>query len=138
MEPEMEDWFETNYPSGEDFIFRTEKLLGLPKNNGKTHFIEIWVSPQDLWRPSPDNEVNDQTAQLDFSMNTDSTYQSWFNSTILYSYYPMRYPWTRLGYTYDWDSSTPEIGLSEFVIKPNSKILVHQVETNDAFFFQLD
>jgi hypothetical protein len=46
----------------------------------------------------------------------------------------MRYPWTRLGYTYDWGSSITEIGLSEFVIKKNSQIIVHEVYDNESYF----
>lgn len=35
------------------------------------------------------------------------------------------YPWTRLGYTYDWGSrSSNKYGLSEFVIMPGSKVEV--------------
>ena len=136
--PEMVDWFAENYSSGSDFVLRTEKLLGLPKDDGNTHFVELWVEPADLWRPSPDNEITDQSAQLDFPANVDSTYQSWYNDNILYSYYPMRYPWTRLGYTYDWDCSTSEIGLSEFVVKRNSMVTVNKVHDNVTFFNNLD
>ena len=44
---------------------RLEKLLGLPPNSGKTKFVEIWVRPQDLFRPSPDPEITDCVAELD-------------------------------------------------------------------------
>jgi len=132
--PEMEDWFLANYSSGSDYVDRTEELLGLPRDKGYTHFIEIWVNPTDLWRPSPDNEITDNAAQLDFPADIDSTYQVWYNDNIIYSYFPQRYPWTRLGYTYDWGSSTTEIGLSEFVIKKNSQIIVYEVCDNESFF----
>ena len=132
--PEMKDWFRTNYPTGSDYVSRTEKLLGLPLNSGNTNFVEIWVKPADLWRPSPDNEVTDNFAQLDFPENTDSTYRAWFNNNIIYSYYPMHYPWTRLGYTYDWGSPATEIGLSEFIVKKNSLITVRKIYDNTAFF----
>ena len=46
----------------------------------------------------------------------------------------MRFPWTRLGYTYDWGNSTSEIGLSEFVIKNNSQVTVFKVYDNATFF----
>ena len=48
-------------------------------------------------------------------------YTGWFNNRKNYIYdnfrnYPTSspYPWTRLGYTYDWGSAT-RIGLSEFI-----------------------
>jgi hypothetical protein len=45
---------------------RLEQLMGLPPNNGKDRFVEIWVSPEDLFRPSPDPEITDREAELDF------------------------------------------------------------------------
>ncbi|NVN90305.1 MAG: hypothetical protein HXX11_06835 [Desulfuromonadales bacterium] len=45
------------------------------------------------------------------------TYSSWFNNRSRYGYTKVSspYPWTRLGYTYDWGSSN-HTGLSEFVL----------------------
>ncbi len=132
--PEMEDWFMENYSSDTNYVARSEELLGLPRDKGYTYFVEMWVNPADLWRPSPDNDIMDNVAQLDFPADVDSSYQAWYNDNIIYSYFPMRYPWTRLGYTYDWGSPTTEIGLSEFVIKKNSRIIVYKVYDNTAFF----
>jgi len=81
----------------------------------------------------PDNEITDNSAQLTFPADIDSSYQVWYEDNIIYSYFPMRYPWTRLGYTYDWGSPTTEIGLSEFVIKKNSQIIVCEVCDNAAY-----
>jgi len=42
------------------------------------------------------------------------------------------YPWTRLGYTYDWGSNAGEIGLSEFVLRAGSAALIQSITaTND-------
>lgn len=132
--PEMEDWFLENYSSEKDYIYRTEELLGLPRDKGYTHFIEMWVNPDDLWRPSPDNEITDNSAELEIPVDIDSTYLAWYNENITYSYTPPRYPWTRLGYTYDWGSLTSEIGLSEFIIKNNSEIIIQKVYDNESYF----
>lgn len=132
--PEMEDWFKNNYQTGKNYINRTEELLGLPREKEYTHFIEIWVDPADLWRPSPDNEITDNSAELEIPADIDSTYLAWYNENIAYSYTPARYPWTRLGYTYDWGSLTSEIGLSEFIIKKNSQIVVNKVYDNEEYF----
>ena len=43
---------------------RLEERLGLPANNGKTRFVEMWVTPHDMFRPSPDGESDDTTADL--------------------------------------------------------------------------
>ena len=132
--PEMEDWFIANYQSGKNYIKRTEELLGLPRDKGYTHFVEMWVDPADLWRPSPDNEITDSSAELDIPANIDSSYLAWYEANITYSYTPARYPWTRLGYTYDWGNSESDIGLSEFVIKKNSQITVHKIYDSESYF----
>ncbi|MBU6351343.1 MAG: hypothetical protein KGS73_14490 [Chloroflexi bacterium] len=42
-----------------------------------------------------------------------------------------RYPWTRLGYTYDWSNSASEVGLSEFVVAAGSTVAVEPVVENE-------
>ena len=39
----------------------------------------------------------------------------------------MKYPWTRLGYTYDWGDSTTHVGLSEFILEQNATVMVKSV-----------
>ena len=104
--------------------------------------IELWVSPQDIFRPCPDPEITDRKCQTDFPSDPFRTFSStelvrategpgwnifmnytgWFNNRKNYIYsnarsYPASspYPWTRLGYTYDWGSRN-HVGLSEFVV----------------------
>ncbi|MEZ4436423.1 MAG: hypothetical protein R3F65_28825 [bacterium] len=44
------------------------------------------------------------------------------------------YPWTRLGYTYDWDPAAGSVvGLSEFVIRPGSVVGVESVTGTGAY-----
>lgn len=135
--PEMKDWFGKNTHRIIDTVLRTEQLLGLPKGSKYTTFVELWVRPSDLFRPSADCEITDNVAQIEYPAVMDSSYRAWFEKNIIYSYFPMRYPWTRLGYTYDWGSTETEIGLSEFVIKPNSRLVVNRVYTNQEFFNRL-
>ncbi len=127
--PEIQNFFQSNVGSDANFTLRTLQLLGLPPNSSSTYFVEMWVSPQSLFRPTPDSEVTDNTAQLDFPSSTTSEYKDWFNGNIVYSYYPERYPWTRLGYTYDWADTASHVGLSEFVLKQNSTVTVQAVYT---------
>jgi hypothetical protein len=138
--PEIKNYFGGAVPQP----LRIAQLLGLPPEaavaggpNEYKYLLEMWVSPQDLFRPCPDSEISDTACETGFP--TDAfrtldannkvrvtagpgygvfkTYSSWFNSQAGYSYtlgsYP--YPWTRLGYTYDWGSSN-HVGLSEFVL----------------------
>ena len=113
---------------------RLQQLIGLPPQKGYTHFSLLWVDPDDLFRPSPDNEIDDTTVGLSFPENVAEEYQNWFNGNILYSYYPLRYPWTRLGYTYDWADNGTEYGLSEFIIRNNAKVRVEKTYSNEEFF----
>ncbi|MGZ7096503.1 MAG: hypothetical protein ACXVHU_08550, partial [Methanobacterium sp.] len=130
--PQLKDYFKLHPVPDQYQRLRVAQLLGLPPDSKNTYFAEIWVNPQDLFRPSADNEINDTNAQLDFPNSTDPDYKIWFDDNIIYSYYPKKLPWTRLGYTYDWGNPFSHIGLSEFVLKNNSQIGVKSVQmTND-------
>jgi len=125
--PELKNFFKDNSVPAGNITVRAEQLLGLPRNNGNTHFVELWVRPQDLFRPSPDCEINDTVTQLTFPENADSAYKKWFNDNIIYSYFSKQYPWTRLGYTYDWGDPHGSFGLTEYVIRQNSTVIVESV-----------
>lgn len=147
LAPEVKDFVEKN--SGATQL-RIEQLLGLPPNSGKTKFVEIWASPSDLFRPSPDPEIVDHEADVDFptatgkflsfsattitewdnTANADKvyTYEQWFNQRkdMVYSG-DNPYPWTRLGYTYDWGNPNSDVGLSEFVLLGGATVGVSSV-----------
>lgn len=112
---------------------RLEQLLGLPPHNGKTRFVEMWVNPADLFRPSPDSEVTDKEAQLDFPTGTPETHVAWITNLKNTSYGSNGYPWTALGYTYDWGNPASEVGLSEFVIRPGATVEVQAVHLNEEY-----
>jgi len=99
--------------------------------------LELWVAPKDLFRPCPDTEISDTVCELDFPLDAFHTpdlanlvratagpdygafmtYPNWFANQSRYAYTPGAnpYPWTRLGYTYDWGNNS-HVGLSEFVL----------------------
>lgn len=133
--PELKNFFKQHPVSKQYTKLRVAQLLGLPADSKNDYFAEIWVNPQDLFRPTPDNEINDTTAQLDFPSSADPVYKKWFNDNIINSYYPKKYPWTRLGYTYDWGNPYSHIGLSEFVLKNNSKITVKSLQTSNDYIY---
>ena len=138
---------------------RLSQVLGLPPEPAAQaahrQVVEVWVDPQFLFRPSPDPEITDHEAELTFRtgnafISVPSSYLQWF-----YAQYDQRYqyqgqpialdgaappsalpyPWTQLGYTYDWgdradwatlDPDRPEhVGLSEFVVRQWSPVAVH-------------
>ena len=129
--PELKS-FCTDYTATQpDPTLRLEQILGLPPNNGKTKFVEIWVEPKDLFRPSPDPEITDHEAELTFPTSRYFTvsedYVTWFNDLRSSSYGDDGYPWTRLGYTYDWGNPNTDVGLSEFIISEGATVEIRVV-----------
>jgi len=120
---------------------RLEQLLGLPPNSGHQFVVELWVKPEDLFRPSADPEVTDYEAQLTFPdvrgyISVSEHYKQWYSSTAKTRYRPSSgpaYPWTRLGYTYDWGNSETRVGLSEFVIREGAQLTVHSVTPTNQY-----
>ncbi len=125
--PELRTWWKTRYDGRTDTTLRLEQLLGLSPGRKKTAFLSIWVRPQDVFRPAGDPEIDDATAGPELAANVDSAYRTWFNASIIYSYYPKTAPWTRLGYTYDWNLQYGEQGLSEFIVRKGSPMIVESV-----------
>ncbi len=136
--PELKDFIGNQDLRMSAMILRLEQLMGLPPDNGKTRFIELWVDPKDLFRPSPDPEIIDHEADLQFPdsrfMSVSPDHVKWFNNLREQSYGEEGYPWTQLGYTYDWGGDPDnDFGLSEFVIIKGSKIKVHAVILNEDY-----
>lgn len=108
---------------------RLKQLLGMPPNVDKAYFVEFWVRPQDLFRPCPDPEVSDKTCGLAFPEGVSPEHKEWIDALRINSYYhptwDQNYPWTELGYTYDWHPANKNhVGLSEFVIANNANVVV--------------
>ncbi len=113
---------------------RLEQLLGLPPKAGKTRFVEMWVKPGDLFRPSADPEITDSEAEIEFRtsnkfVKVSDEYIKWYNDLKKQSYGTNGYPWTRLGYTYDWGKNQTHIGLSEFVIMPGATVEIDTISS---------
>lgn len=125
-----------------DTNIRLKQLLGLPPIHDYKLFVEFWVRPQDMFRPCPDKEITDTKCNTCFTKqdSTDMTYVNWVNNTRLQRYYQCKlydqYPWTSLGYTYDWhpNPKNNHIGLSEFVIGKNKNIYVKKIYSTADYF----
>jgi len=117
-----------NY-TGANLLLRLKQLLGLPITSANDTIVEFYVNQSYLLRPSRDPEITDREAEVAFRTNTPSyasvstNYQGWFQRTIVSRNYGMTngvwnaYPWTQLGYTYDWSKTGNNVmGLSEFVV----------------------
>ncbi|MFC1749220.1 hypothetical protein ACFL2V_10485 [Pseudomonadota bacterium] len=113
---------------------RLREVLGLTPNATIKDFVQFWVKEDHLFRPAPDNEISDSTAGLNFPSGTEAWYRAWFNDLRAKQYFQSTepennaYPWTQLGYTYDWGSNaSSEQGLSEFVIKSNADVVIEGI-----------
>lgn len=111
---------------------RLEQVLGLPPDDGRDRFVEIWAHPQDLLRPCPDPEISDHECELDFPVSAYSVlsphYKTWFDNLMATTYGEGGYPWTRLGYTYDWGRRRgSEVGLSELLIRKGAQVTISKV-----------
>ncbi|MFT4850714.1 MAG: hypothetical protein ACKVKQ_06230 [Flavobacteriales bacterium] len=130
------------YKTRKDPIMRLRQLLGLQPQTDETFFLEVWVKPTNLFRPCPDNGTEDTQCDLNLPNTITSEYRKWFNNlrAIQYKdctdklYSELGYPWTQLGYTYDWSPENPShVGLSEFVITRNTDIYVSGKYTTKTY-----
>lgn len=112
---------------------RIAQLLGLPPNSAHSHFAQLWVAPTDLFRPAPDNEITDGVCGLALPEDAADWYVTWFEHNVFTSYFPPAYPWTRLGYTYDWAPGADEQGLSEFVVMQGASFVVESLATTEEY-----
>lgn len=140
---EMEDWFTENYSEGqdeEDWTARFEMLLGMPADKAHTHFTAMWVDPADMIRPAYNPDVTDDEVLSSFEdpQNTDKEYKEWFDGNIIWSYFDSQYPWTRLGYTYDYADNGTEYGLSEFIVNQGASVDVEFTYTVDEMVEYLE
>lgn len=137
--PELNEWFKNNRVTSDKIILRTEQLLGLPQNSGNEYIVELWVNPNDLLRPAYEMDIKQTTSGVKFPANSDTNYIKWFNQNILNSYFSqksnIKYPWTRLGYTYDWGNTKTEVGLSEFIIKKKSALIVKSIKKINEYIY---
>ena len=115
-------------------LTRLKQLLGLPPNSNNNYIVEMWVKTDNLKRPSRDNEIDDSQSDLFFPADADSSWINWFNNLLETQYGENPYPWTQLGYTYDWGNPESKIGISEFIILKNSTVNIKGVYSVEEYF----
>ena len=137
----------THASTSQQLAERLEKRLGLPPESGKSKFIEITItnpsSTANLFRPCASPSVTTTTCAVGAPPESTGAYRTWFLGQYYSSYgtaSPNQYPWTSLGYTFDWalrdDSRANEFvrfGESEFVIPKDATIQVEAVTDTDQY-----
>jgi len=137
--PEVQQFAASSALSLDAVVMRTKQRLGLRPDKAYAYWVEFWVLPTDLYRPSADPYPGDCEAQLTFTDSPESSvsadYKQWYNDTESTMYVLSRngFPWTRLGYTYDWGDPTDEVGFSEFIIRLGTTALVGEIYTNEEY-----
>ena len=135
---EIVKWYGENKNGVTDWELRLKQLIGLPPDSGYTHVSALWVDPDDIIRPAYATDITEDAMMTSLPEGTDEAYAEWFDGNIISSYYEGAYPWTRLGYTYDWLADDREYGLSEFIVKQGSVVDVDFTLTTEEFINWLD
>lgn len=126
LAPQIQSFCRSTGLTGEALRTRLRQHLGLVPGRAYDMFVEFWVDRTDLFRPCPDPETDDTACNVAFPVANGlpvaptvkgvDDYLAWFNGTYASAYGPGGAPWTRLGYTYDWNPDTPKFGASEYLI----------------------
>ncbi|HEY8928443.1 MAG TPA: hypothetical protein VIM55_04610, partial [Mucilaginibacter sp.] len=123
-----------------DTVLKLNEMLGLPPVSGDTHIAQFWVQVDNVFRPAGSPDVTVPKASGTLSLNVSPEYKLWFNNYIITSYFAplaagqVYYPWTRMGYTYNWAPGANRVGVSEFVLNANSGIWVESVTKASDYF----
>lgn len=136
--------------SGDVLSLRVEQLLGLPEGGGRDVFLQVWVDPADLFRPCADPDITLPSCPLASPLRTegeavwwacdpddDDPHARWMCTTWVNRYgaseTQSRFPWTALGYTYDWANLDDPVGATEFVAPAKTPVVLHRLVPNEAF-----
>ena len=112
---------------------RLKQYLGLNATWKYDVFIEMWVSPKDLFRPCVDPETDDtqcnwQLGESQPKVKNIPDYPAFYKNLYYKSFRESSgVPWTGLGYTYDWGNSQSPVGASEFILSPGTEYKIERV-----------
>ncbi len=119
--------------SKEAVELRLKQYLGLNPDWQYDVFVEMWVSPTDLFRPCVDPQIDDKSCKLHFGDKTPEVeniadYRDFYKDLYYKSFRGSAgVPWTGLGYTYDWGNPDSEVGASEYILAPGASYEIKEV-----------
>jgi hypothetical protein len=129
--------------SGAALGARLAQYLGLRPGDDQQgrSVVELWAKRKDVFRPCPDRETEDRRCDLGPpkvaagpQAEDAIKHAIWFLGHEFESYSGDKpYPWTRLGYTYDWGSPASHVGATEYVIPEGSLVWVQSVTSTDEY-----
>lgn len=125
---------------GAQLTLRASQLLGLPPNTTYTQMVVFSVPENRIFRPAPDPNPTTlyPCAPADMAQcgnilpaNVSPEHLRWYIGQSLSAYKIGQadsengYPWTHLGYTYNWTPyAASKYGASEYVITPDTDVTV--------------
>lgn len=155
---ELPAWYRdpANSVSASTISLRTAELLGLPTASLQQYnaVVELLVDPAKLIRPTKDPNIAAQPTVLPvdpfapkpatLSQADYDAYTAWYSANIISSYGDpdpnKQYPWTQLGYTYNWGGDQADLasitGLSEFVVLGTKAGVTSPLETFAVYSIQ--
>jgi hypothetical protein len=136
----MADQLHLDKLAGQALALRLEQLLGLPPSADTTRmFMVLQVKPEDLFRPCRDPEINDCSCIPTFPEGAygpaNEGYLPVYESIIAST---KGFPWTRLGYTFDWNSKNrTHFGMSEYVIRQGAIVKIESKTPTEEWIRKL-
>ena len=159
---DLPEYLATTYSTSNLTVSNVEQkvymTLGMPPASGKV-LVQFWVRPADLVRPAYNNSLTNTVeppvdgqnryhlvAGADSNMRAGVRLQSdsgqWFLmgqdafGAFFTNNFNTRYPWTAMGYTWNWDPSlgtndTDRIGPDEFIISGGAQVFYERTVPND-------
>lgn len=117
---------------------RVRQTLGLPPaspTDKPRNFVEVTAALADVFRPCADPDPTAPRCPAGFAESVSEAHRAWMAEQALRSYIvPDGYPWTRLGYTYDWSpAAKSHYGASEFVLRKGATVEVRAVTPTAAY-----
>ncbi|MEM6480172.1 MAG: hypothetical protein AAF647_14195, partial [Pseudomonadota bacterium] len=143
--------------AGDDrsLALRVEQRLGLPPGSTNSHFVTFEVSADGagaaIFRPCGNSATDTTTCSVGqpaqcaagdttCEAHSDFFYRQYYNA--FGTEHPVEYPWTSLGYTFDWaptavgfsgETGYVRVGESEYVIPSGTTVKVSSVVTTKAY-----
>jgi len=130
-----------------DVVMRLRELLGLPPDAHIPRALVLRVKITDVFRPAvnpdvssttPCEQLADAPALSDcgnaFPAETAPSHYAWMASQAFELHTLSHgFPWTHLGYTFNWAPDTDRYGASEYVIRPGAPALILQNVTSESY-----
>jgi hypothetical protein len=130
-----------------DIPMRLRELIGLPPDADIPRVITLQVQASDVFRPAVDPTITTtypcsvpaggpipKDCGNVFPTNTSPAHYAWMASSAFSLHeVPDGYPWTHLGYTYNWAPGQDRYGASEYVIRTGAQPIIMAITTPEQY-----